>query len=70
MEPKRLGRSNGYALDSRPSNRGRGMGGRLIPQRARRQLVPVEAAEARRGGQLQGGCEDAGAGSWGGYARL
>jgi hypothetical protein len=38
------------------------MGGRLIPQRARRQLVPVEAAEARRGGQPQGGCEDAGAG--------
>jgi hypothetical protein len=40
------------------------MGGRLIPQRARRQLVPVEAAEARRGGQPQ----DAGAGQLIGFA--
>jgi hypothetical protein len=36
-----------YALGNRPSTGGREVGGRLCPQRARRQLVPVVAIAAR-----------------------
>src|SRR5260370_10743274 len=52
-EAKRQGRSRRsrrYALDSRPSARGRGAGGRLLPQRARRQWVPVVEGGAVDGG--------------------
>jgi hypothetical protein len=38
------------------------MGGRLIPQRARASWFRSRLRKQGRGGQPQGGCEDAGAG--------